>query len=338
MTKFLSHPPSLNGVIPEILWQKLLVNKNQQLVELCHIQGQYHQLNTRYQFPFGYFKCIANDKSFFVKIIPKNKAITVKQGNIVALYLNNMIKVNCILDELSQENIVIDKRQSDVLIYPLLNTRFCDFSSFDLHNIAINLADFHNALLDYPNKEQVKKDSKARLAQLIDVWQKLKESSNDLPQSVNEILSRESYALLDVLEEGAQMIHGDLNVGNVLFNDEDEVYIIDFENTLYSHMSPIYDISYIIQRFILNIYKDNIDSKRLISNFIDTYLKHYKRSELITNILKNQPAKLQKILRASSVFCLLILSKQQAEFAVSVEKSEWDKFVTFYQSSILIEL
>jgi len=346
MSQYLSHPPSLQGVIPKIQWQTLTTSDNQHLTQLCHIKGQWHQLTTCYQFPFGYFKCIGEETSFFIKIIPQNKATTVKLSNIVALYLKEFIEVNCILNEFSQQNIVIDQQHSDILIYPLLETRLCNFSSEDLSNIAISLAHFHNALLNYPEKNQVKIDSQKRLEQLKTVWQKFNQSVSSLsnpqstdeliPQAVANILTKENECLLDVLSKHAQMIHGDLNVGNILFK-KDEVLLIDFENSLYSYMTPLYDISYIIQRFIINKTQSNDQIEPLVTRFLAIYLQHYKKAELISSLIKYQSNIIPLILRASAVFCLLILAKQQIEHAVKVEKAEWDKFINFYQNSQLLE-
>ena len=133
-----------------------------------------------------------------------------------------------------------------------------------------------------------------------------------------------SYDNYDVLEKYQQMIHGDLNFGNIIITKTQKPVIIDFEDSLASWLNPIYDIAFVIQRFIF-LNSGNLDKIELASSFINGYKSEHG--------VMYDKGDLYSVLKVISIRSLLVLStlgnKQEATY-----RGEIHKFITLYKRTL----
>ena len=125
------------------------------------------------------------------------------------------------------------------------------------------------------------------------------------------------------MKEHAQMIHGDMNYGNFLMDTSDgRPVFIDFEDSAKNWLSPLYDLAFVIQRFILT--HEEKKRRKLLYAFVEGYKQSHK-------ILPSQRMDaLHVMCRMISVYALLLLSllqdHEQANFS-----DEYEKFIWLYK-------
>ena len=120
----------------------------------------------------------------------------------------------------------------------------------------------------------------------------------------------------------SQVLHGDLNKGNILITDkENKVIFLDFEDTSTSWGDKKIEISFIIERFCLNA--SNKNSKRLIDYFLKGYKSIFMEFKIEEKIL-------YEILQLINLRTLIILSEVQEYNLWTIPAEEWDKFINLY--------
>ena len=101
-----------------------------------------------------------------------------------------------------------------------------------------------------------------------------------------------------------QVIHGDLNYGNVLsHHDDGRVTFIDFEEASRSYFNPMIDVAMIIERFI-------IPSQNSHDNLLGAFKKNYTA---ITGKWFENSDQLAGLLRSLSARALLLLATEAIE-------------------------
>ena len=202
------------------------------------------------------------------------------------------------------------------------NVRNCD----QLYLIGKEVGKMHRLMQGHPYKEKVCLDGNKKNKYLFQQLKKIKldEYNSNFSTDSIELIKCSSYDDYHTLTEHAQMVHGDLNFGNIVFNTaNNKPVIIDFEDSSTAWLNPLYDIAFIIQRFIL--LSDSKNRIEMASSFIGGY-----KTE---NYIKYNYGMLMIMLKMISIRSLLVLSTLDDSEHKSY-KSEIDKFVNLHKKTL----
>jgi Ser/Thr protein kinase RdoA (MazF antagonist) len=132
-----------------------------------------------------------------------------------------------------------------VVGYPWIGGRFARGHAADCAAVGRLLARLHLALAAWPEAEAVRRDTERRLEQLDAAASR---AAGDLRR-----LLTGCAGLFDLMRSGrCQVIHGDMNHGNVIFPDGGaEPVALDFEDARISWLPPALDVAYALERFAL---------------------------------------------------------------------------------------
>ena len=269
---------------------------------------------------FGYYK-YQGDQNFFIKIISKQDYISQSVADEISMWLfNTGVNVGVAKKNLTKK---IKDLDCWIYIYKYLYHNFDTRNSQDMYLVGQEVGRMHRMMRDYPYKEKIIKNGKNKNRQLYDIFKDIK-SNRCFPWFSDKAISlikNCSYEEYNTLEQFPQIIHGDLNIGNIIFSIEDQnPVIIDFEDSAVSWLNPIYDIAFVMQRFIL---LSGIGNRvELASFFIDGY-----KSQCKIKISNGQIYSMLKMISVRSLLILSTLSKDDLESY----KGEVDKFVSLYQ-------
>ncbi|HHJ80571.1 MAG TPA: hypothetical protein ENJ65_02945 [Candidatus Tenderia electrophaga] len=272
----------------------------------------------------GFYRSAASKQhpALFIKVVEKKRAGPLLAADPFASFVAKQgVPTPCLIAHYSKD---IEKGFF-ALTYPYFEARFAKPQTSDLTNLGMMAGRLHQALASCPWQQKVQENSEQRQALLFNTLQRIDDSDTAIHQDVIETLRHGS---LDYPNSHwpAQIIHGDLNYGNVLFpiQTPDQPLILDFEDTPLSWHSPLVDIAFIIERFIL-IHSDHEDlAYGLASSLIDSYKQQF--SSPLPPIAEGS---LFKTLQSLSVRALCLLSALSLKH-ISSPASEWDKFLFLY--------
>lgn len=259
----------------------------------------------------GYYKFVfANDQKQFGKVFSKRRSLRNRECDFLIRELhqkkspvNNRIGAPI---ELSREH--------TLFCYHWLEGRFFEDDQKQMAEIGLSLADLHKNLLNFPiEKETVRLGDR--------YYQSLAETSNltvfaSFKSKIQDLLLKKE-SLTEQIHSHSRMIHNDLHRGNIFFDGPKVQAFLDFEESVSSIGSPLIDLAWVIERFI-------ICSEAPIDHFsfIETFLNHYKeRAEWpLTEPIGET---IEAIINLKSLHFLHLLFQ-----ADHVESSEWKKFKT----------
>jgi thiamine kinase-like enzyme len=321
--------PAFSTMHSQINWLHVTVHEKVRLTKWSSLSGEWQKLNTTHVFPFGYYRCKSHLTTYFIKILNENHAKVTQESDVLCQYLaNNGNLTLCLLDEFSC-NFHYQTYHASLLCYLYLDSRFFNDTFNDIKLLAHSTAQLHNSLALYSQKNNIKLASEQKMSTLISHWRFLLQSKKELeklPKAAQSILQNNKEACFDVLTQNAQVIHGDLNRGNLLFT-ADTLYIIDFEDCLSTFSSPLQDIAFIIERFILNqatSITENIEAKIFL--FLNEYFTTVNDKDSLNRFQQNDNL-IVNLIRAISIKSLLILAKQSHQQGFLVHIAEWKKFI-----------
>jgi len=150
-------------------------------------------------------------------------------------------------------------------VRPLIEGRHFNGSSEDLRNLAFTLAVCHHALKDFPRSREISTIASARNQRLAKIRERIAESLKhgkfDLfAEHASWAVAQKDW-LAEMVEKfdphleerrGAQCVHGEIHLANVLFRARDgAAVLVDFEESVHSFKPPIWDLGFVVQRFCL---------------------------------------------------------------------------------------
>ncbi|CAN5789018.1 N/A [soil metagenome] len=121
---------------------------------------------------------------------------------------------------------------------------------------------------------------------------------------------------------GAQVLHGDIHPGNMLFLN-DEVVFIDFEHSLYTFAPRLWDLAYLFQRCAVH---DHLSAEAL----------RRRRAEA-EHIYQLDLTPLPDFMRHASRLCVAILFTDLFENNAEIPIAELDKFFRLEQEALLLK-
>jgi Ser/Thr protein kinase RdoA (MazF antagonist) len=318
--------PSFVPVVPDIAER------------ICHplgISGPLEKLDTADSGICGYYCAPASKQheALFIKLVNQQRATPLLAADRFARFVaDHGIASACLIESYCK---AIDDTLY-ALVYPYCAARFAQLQKNDLHTLGLTTGRLHQALARVPWQEQVRESAGERTALLHETQKRISEADPAIvPAAIINLLHE---CKLDYPDTGwsTQVIHGDLNYGNILFpvQQADMPCILDFEDTGLSWHSPLVDLAFVLERFVLMRCPDDKLAYQYASHVIDAYRDSYAQ-DLPALI----PGSLIAVLRTLSLraACLLLRLSLDNNPVVA---SEWDKFINLhaqtYQRSELI--
>lgn len=307
-------------------WEQVSAKSAASICVWSGFKGDVERLKTETPEPHGYYRVLSESgPSFFIKIL-SCEALNSQLGadRIARWVVSQGFPSSNLIEGFPREVPGI----GFVLAYPYLEGRYANPSESDLSRLGTELARLHKSLKFCPWRDEIRDRGLQRNKQLSDLFQNLRRGRavvGRIPQEVLSFLLEEvEIGLLDVLVQDAQVVHGDLNYGNVLFDDAGNVVFLDYEDTLISWLSPLAELSFVIERFTLK-YDDEV-ALRLARALIRAYdaggSKPFGRLGLLRDVL-----------RSLSLRSLLLLILVQEHKRWNVPDSEWSKFIFLHRQA-----
>ena len=270
-----------------------------------------------------YFINQENNKNKFLKVI--NSIDDEKQflAEEISTWLRNKkIETPPLINKIKFMD--LNRTSKSCYLYPYFQGRYCSESKEDLFKIGYEIGRMHQILKNYPSKNKIKIESLKRHERLKQSLNKIRNNSfnrTNIPREALNILDQNN--LPETIDNNeSQVLHGDLNKGNILITDkENKVIFLDFEDTFTSWGDKKIEISFIIERFCLNA--SNKNSKRLIDYFLKGYKSIFMEFKIEEKIL-------YEILQLINLRTLIILSEVQEYNLWTIPAEEWDKFINLY--------
>jgi len=271
----------------------------------------------------GYYRTIGNQK-LFIKIVSNQDHKSQSGAEKIARWLfDSGLSVRTVYDNFPKK---IKQKECWIYIYDYFNHKFDLRNCDELKLVGKEVGKMHKLMQENPYHKKVYFNGEKKNNYL---FEKLKEIKSDIyPTNFSadaiELVQNTTYDEYHELSEYAQMVHGDLNFGNIIFQvDNYKPIIIDFEDSVTAWINPLYDIAFIIQRFILlSGTKNKLELSR---SFINGY-----KSE---NIIKCNNNCFMVMLKMISIRSLLVLSTL-GETEQKFYKSEVNKFVLLHKKMI----
>ncbi|WP_083919052.1 phosphotransferase [Hydrogenovibrio halophilus] len=281
---------------------------------------------TAYDYPFGFYRFDAGEPAVtnqFFKLLPK----VFYDLEAFSVRLEADLNRSGVLARSLE--IEVAKFRDDTLC--LIRGDFLNFSPLlqcESEMIALGhyLGQLHRVLREHPLNAQCRDNWIERKMNFDRVLQQVTERLKEFPDSYwmlddftispSELrLFVEHYPLLDFDLDTAQMVHGDLNAGNVL-SLEGHPCVIDYENARYSFFPVKFDLAMASQRLLCEL-------DQLEANVLEKFLcKAYGFEGDLTQ---------SKI--ALSIRSMAILLENALFMKGRVSQVEWDKFVALiYQA------
>ena len=270
----------------------------------------------------GYYRTSGIDKAF-IKILPDESGESQNNAEQIASWLKHAgLVVNCVRDGFPKK---MAEHGLWIFTYDYIDYEFSNRSEKQLYSIGKAMGHMHSLMREHPVRENVRTRGTEKNQILFEQLNKIRLGKVNLnfPKSAIGVIKETGDSDYQFLTLGAQMIHGDMNYGNVLVNKlNDQPIIIDFEDATTAWLSPLYDLAFVIQRFVL-LHRSQ-DRYKLASAIIKGYLTQ----NTLTN--SGRPSALFIMLKMISVRSLLVLSMLPEEDQ-KLYLDEVDKFVDLYR-------
>ena len=265
--------PSLKPTALE--WEPANIALHSVLVDVFGAQGVFLVASYTSAAQISYCRMTDADRDvdLFIKIVPKRLASGLKRSRSISDYVCDSGLLTPVCTS-GFPKVCIDGRV--IHVYPFVNGCYLNNSISDLQMLGGALARLHKNLARYPDVHKVarsQREMRSRMrrkakALLVDkCW-----ASGELSPVRNHI---QQWLEIDIIlnRSECQVIHNDLNAGNVLKDTNGDIWFLDFEESRWSYLPSHFDIAKVIERFIL--VNDDWDVQRKIiasKQFMDAYV------------------------------------------------------------------
>jgi hypothetical protein len=282
------------------------------------MRGELRQLSLRSDFPRGYYRLAAADgRLLFLKVIDNSVLSRHLEADTLAQWVGRCgVATSTMLPD-------FPKAMSpgfQILGYEFIRARYGRSDARDLEQFAGTLALLHRALRDAQAAVRVQVASAAR-QEILERWREQAVAGRHLPGPDSDAVAA---ALVRTprdfnLDAQEQILHGDLNRGNLLFDYNNKRNIIlDFETALTTWGPPALDVAMVLQRFIFARVQDPIRVRELSVKFLQKYAEWSGKNAIPDG--DNLARCLDWISGRSLALLCEMVSRGEA-----VAKSEWDK-------------
>jgi thiamine kinase-like enzyme len=271
----------------------------------------------------GYYDLKTKSRKFI-------KILLEKEFNSKSINLEHWLFKNSanVITEKSTHIIITKNERYIMLTYDFIETKEITDHPSQMHQLGYELGKLHNCLLNYPDKNTIKLKSEQRNHLLTKQLIKAKEGEKKtaiINHEASSIIQSVEINNLSLLYHEAQVIHGDLNYGNILLSKDNEIIFIDFEDATHTWLNPLYDVAFVLQRFILTAHR--VNRKELVNNLISGY--KISNNKVFLNKGSDTLLKIYKTIAIRSILILSLLpQKRQIHF-----EDEYLKFNKLYKTT-----
>lgn len=265
----------------------------------------------------GFYQLMSHDDEpdLFLKVVSPQRAEQLLDADRIASWLADQG-----LPVAHLRGSFIALKCGDLLLsQDLLHGRVARTDEADMDQLGTLLARLHTQLAALPDKATIETASRQR-DQALTAAHTDSSLLDELDYRADEVLACLKANGPELPTDNAQPLHGDLNLGNVLFTEpDDQPTLLDFEDSLHNWHSPKMDLAMALERFVLVRVGDNRQALALGRALFDGYRQAGGRLDWTAG-------ELGETLQALAVRALLLLARRHAEF-LPVAESEWDKFL-----------
>jgi thiamine kinase-like enzyme len=229
----------------------------------------------------------------------------------------------------------MDRQQLRLDVRPFLHGRHFNGSLDDIARVAGHLRLVHRALAKFEWAERIQRIASHHYEELAEIKDNmahcLARGNFDFFAEQAEWAREQAGWLRNLAERfdpwlqrlpSAQCIHGEVHPGNVIFSQEGEAVLVDFEESVHHFTSPFWDLAFLVQRFGLG----DAPEETLLKERLAVIAEHYGTSLQGLSWMMRQIA-------WYSVSMLLSYSLNQ----VVSPRSEYDKFVRLERQARTLE-
>lgn len=278
--------------------------------------------------PAGFYRVSRedSDQDLFVKIVPEDHQQTQTEALKI---IQKLHKENApVIPPLDDGPEKFDEEHT-LFVFPYIPYRFAKPQKKDLSDIGRALGQLHRAFHTIEADIPVKKRSKQRHEMMLGIRDRVIDSDispGPEPGRLRSIFKMRNELLTQMNSfPDPQQIHGDLVYGNIIFSRrEDKPFIIDFEDSTTTWLSPLYDVSMVLLRFILVESSNEEKLRSLSETFLDSYCSDFLMPQL------NQPGDLYRCMCSLPLRSFCILSQLETTGS-SLGEQEWKKMFSLYE-------
>jgi len=309
------------------VWHKVKPELALRLKQWTKLKGEIYRMESSVSAPYGYYNIVEKKGSgYFIKVLSTKTENQQSESDRMARWLKEEgIETSCVLAGFPKR---ISRSDYLILAYKNINGHFVKQNINELASIGTALGNLHTVIKKCKWSSLVKEAGIKRHEALINRLMDIKNGKtfHAIPNNINNLLYNVDKDILSVLIEMPQVIHGDLNYGNILIQENTaNVFFLDFEDSWSAWFSPLMDVSLVIERFaLMNSDKASLESSKA---FAKAYFS-------ITSLSFNYDEQLGDILRAMSVRAMLLLSFIVELDSLKIYNIEWKKFFDLYHQTI----
>jgi hypothetical protein len=244
------------------------------LVDVFGIQGIYLVASGASATEISYCRVtdVDRDADLFIKIVPKRLASGLQRSGSISDYVKD-----CGLSTPACRpgfpRVCVDGRM--IFAYPFVDGVYLNNSIGDLEMLGGALAKLHTTLISFPETHKIARSQRGMRTRM---RRKARELLADTYWASGELASVRAQIMhwleIDTLigKNECQVIHNDLNAGNVLKDIIGNIWFLDFEEARWSYLPPYFDIAKVIERFILVNESWDVQAKIFATRrFLDAY-------------------------------------------------------------------
>ena len=225
---------------------------------------------------FFFFKTKNND--YFVKLIDNYQLNKIQSSLKLSSWLSKK-GINTVNPCFPIKKVDTENQKLNAVIFPFVKNQSITLNLKNICSLSKSLASFHNILEMHPANLDYKKNTIKRMKELKKIETLIKNDELKIKKFGRFIKTQlKDFSIQEIINEKYyQILHGDLNSGNILINNN-KIYFIDFEDSMHSSLNPIFEVMYVIERFIL--VSKNLSYERKLS-FSQTFYETYRDSRKI---------------------------------------------------------
>lgn len=290
---------------------------SRRLEEACGERGRITKINGEVIELEGFYQLDNGSKKLFLKVIPAHYIEQQEEANKFASFVRGFgVHTSTII---SGYPVHLDEGFA-VFAYDWIEGRCIDSNQDELRQLGYQLGELHQAFHKYPDIKSVSNLTEKRLRALRNIVEKILNTgkgNTHYSKRLYELLEKSPH-VFESFSEPCQVLHGDLNVGNLLLNGED-ITFLDFEDSKHSWFPLRIEMAFVLERFVLI---NELDDQKALVN-ARALLAAYLSSARVFPFKK--PGEFKSSLEWLSLRSLCML--QQFEWdGASWPESEWIKF------------
>lgn len=288
------------------------------ICEVSGLSGRVLSLDSQMTPPKGYY-FLHDDRSglpFFIKILESKDVESQVLADSYASYLkSNGLRVNSIVDGFPKHFDCTHR----LVVYQWIEGSFLNVDQNTMEILGRRMGQMHAAFSQY-DFDSVKNKSAEKLLALETFSKELMQKRfycGPYAERVERLLQSMPDAFSN-FDEPCQIVHGDLNVGNVLWTGDDVVFL-DFEDTSSSWLPRRIEVAFALERLILINEANDESALKVARSFLRAYVKAAGSSPF------QEEGELISSLYWLSLRSLVMLTQYELE-GFPWPESEWQKF------------